>query len=48
MPVVGLTWTCRLAVAEHPHFFSSFVIAMLILGSKFRASDVGVGVALVE
>ena len=48
VPVVGLTWIWRLVGAEQPHFLSSFVIAVLIFGSRLRASDRGVGVGLVE
>ena len=47
VPVVGLTWIWRLVGAEQPHFFSSFVMAIPIFGSRFRASDRGVGIGLV-
>ena len=47
VPLVGLTWISRLVGAEQLHFFSSFVITILIIGSKLRAFDNGTGVVLV-
>ena len=47
VPLVGFIWIWRLVGAEHPHFCSSFVIAILILGSSFEASGSGAGVARV-
>jgi len=47
VPLVGFIWIRRLVGAEHPHFCSFFVIAILILGSSFEASGRGAGVARV-
>jgi len=47
VPLVGFIWIWRLVGAEHPHFCSSFVIAMFILGWSFEASGTGAGIARV-
>ena len=47
VPLVGFIWIWRLVGAEHPHFCSSFVIAVLILVSSFEASGSCAGVAQV-
>jgi len=47
VPLMGFIWIWRLVWAEHPHFSSSFVIAILIVGSSFEASGSGAGVAQV-
>jgi len=48
VPVVALICICRLVGAEHPHFWSSLAMAMLICGSSLAELGKGMGVARVE
>jgi len=47
VPVVRLICICRLMGEEHPHFWSSLAIAMLICGLSLAELGRGMGVAQV-